>query len=323
MAEGQNATTQENINLKEWKGFQDFMLRLRTAPRPSTYRTPIFEALRDENYPPDLLHKGNRGPKAGPPRINGRIVAEYLPEETGHSTFIVRDASEFKVPLFQNNWETIHDSFLQVGLNYITPFDLLRKLFDFTHSEATVRRLINEILNPIMKQNGLIYHDNPPVPGDGAGSRRPDYLIQDENNGKVHGVIEAKAAGRLVRESITQCMQYLLDLHAEERSTRESRPLFGVVTDSLHFIFIKLHSDGQFAFEEDNLGQIKVHTANTWADLNEIAATINGLCQLRKRYSGLSQMHTIGNIGQLFLKKNLEDTSPFGWATDTPVLNFL
>ena len=226
-------------------------------------------------------------------------MAEYLPKKTGHSTFIVRDASKLKVPLPPKSWKTIHDRFLHVTLKDITPFDLLLKLFDFAHSEETVRRFINEILDPIVKQNDLICHDSPPVPGDGAGPRKPDYLILDKNNGKVHGVIEAKGAGRLLKKSITQCMQYLLDLHTEKPSTEESRPLFGIVTDALHFIFIKLHSDGQFEFEEDNLGKLKAHTANTWDDLNEIAAMINGLCQRRRRYSGFSQTHKIGNISQL------------------------
>ena len=214
------------------------------------------------------------------------MVTEYLPKRTGHSTFIVKDASQLKVPLLPKNWEKIHDRFLHVGLKDITPFDLLRKLFDFSHSEETVRRFINEIFDPVVKQNDLICYDNPPVPGDGAGPRKPDYLILDK--GEVHGVIEAKGAGCIVKKSITQCMQYLLDLHTEKPSTKESPPLFGIVTDALHFIFIKLHSDGQFEFEKD-LGQLKVHKANTWDDLKEIAAMINGLCQRHGRYSGFSR----------------------------------
>ena len=210
----------------------------------------------------------------------------------------MKDASQLQVHLLPKSWEKIKDRFEQVALKDITLFDLLRKLFDFAHSEETVRRLINEIFDLILKENGLICHENPPIPGDGAGKRKPDYLILDK--GEVRGVIEAKGAGCIVKKSITQCMQYLLDLHTEEPSAKESPPLFGIVTDALHFIFIKLHSDGQFEFEEEvPLRQLKVHKANTWDDLKEIAARINGLCQLRQRYSGFSQTHKIGNICQL------------------------
>ena len=303
MTEGQKAETQENINFKEWKGFEDFMLTIRTNPREPTYKTAISEALMDESYPPDLLHRSTRGPKGGPPQICGKVVAEYLPKTTGHSTFIVKETSQLKVPLLPQSWEKIKDRFEQVALKDITVFDLLRKLFDFSHSEETVRRLINQIFDPILKENDLICHDNPPIPGDGAAKRKPDYLILDK--GEVRGVIEAKGAGCIVKKSITQCMQYLLDLHAKERSTKESPPLFGIVTDALHFIFIKLYSDGQFEFEKD-LGQLKVHKANTWDDLKEIAGMINGLCQRRGRYWGFSQTHKISNIGQLCIPVSLQ-----------------
>ena len=260
------------------------MLRIRTGHRQPTYKTRISEALKDENYPPDLIHRSTRGPKGSPPQIYGKAIAEYLPQTTGHSTFILKEDSHAKVPLSENKWKKVQKRFLHVGLNYITPFDLLRKLFDFTHSEETVRRFINELLDPILQENELVSHDNTPVSGDGAGARKPDYLIVDKNNGRFHGVVETKGAGSVVKESITQCMQYLLDLRAKEKSRNESGPLFGIVTDALHFIFIKLHSDGQFEFEKDNLGQLKVHKANTWQDLSDVSAMINGLCQLRKRY---------------------------------------
>ena len=276
----------EGSGFRRWERFEDFTLRIRSSPRVSTYKTSISDALKDENYPPDLLHRSTRGPKGSPTQIYGKVLGEYLPETTGHSTFILKSESQMKVPLPEERWKRLKGQFERVSLKYITPFDLLRKLFDFTHSEETIRRFVNELLDPILEENELISHDNQAVRGDGAGPRKPDYLIVDKNNGKVHGVVETKGAGSIVKESITQCMQQLLDHRKKEKEEKrkESGPLFGIVTDALHFIFIKLHSDEQFEFEEDNLGQLRVHKVNTWQDLNDISAMINGLCQLRKRY---------------------------------------
>ena len=104
------------------------------------------------------------------------------------------------------------------------------------------------------------------------------------------GVVETKNGRYLTRDSITQCMKQLLVLHQKEREVRKRNgPLFGVVTDALHFIFITLTQDKRFEFEKENHGEtshssetiideIKVHTANTWQDLDNIIAIINGLC---------------------------------------------
>ena len=79
-----------------------------------------------------------------------------------------------------------------------------------------------------------------------------------------------------MKASVTECMQKLLDLRRKElKEAKICGPLFGIV--------IKLQPDGQFEFEKNKCGQLKVHRANTWDDLDEIAAMINGLCQLRKR----------------------------------------
>ena len=107
------------------------------------------------------------------------------------------------------------------------------------------------------------------------------------------GVVETKNARYLIKNSIIQCMKQLLALHKKEQEVKKRNgPLFGVVTDALHFIFIKLTKDKQFQFEKEDHGEtsqssetiideIKVHTANTWKDLDNIAAIINGLCQQR------------------------------------------
>ena len=67
----------------------------------------------------------------------------------------------------------------------------------------------------------------------------------------------------------------------------QSGPLLGIVTDALHFIFIRLLPDKTFVFESECFDKtpsspgpdedgIKVHTANTWDDLDSIATFIIG-----------------------------------------------
>ena len=197
----------------------------------------------------------------------------------------MKKVSPLKIPLPEDGWKGLVEEFLHVALSYVTPVDLLRKLFDFTDTKDIVRQYINVLLEPILEENELDICDNMPMKVDDSGNTRiPEYLITDRKTEKTLGVIETKSAGSIVKACVTQCMQQLLELRRKELiETKRSGPLFGIVTDALHFIFIKLQPDGQFEFEQNKCGQLKVHKANTWEDLDEIAAMINGLCQLRKR----------------------------------------
>ena len=268
------------IGHMNWREFEHFLLRIRSEPRPSTYKSPISGTPTDLNYPPDLLSRCTRNL----PLIYGRVLSHYLPAKTGHSTFTVNKTSPVNVPLKEDRWKRLVQEFIHIALSYVTPFDLLRKLFDFTDTEDIVRSYINVLLEPILEENELDIYDNVPVKGDGDITMIPDYQIIDRRTGKTLGAIETKGAGSVVKASVTECMQLLLDLRRKElKETKICGPLFGIVTDALHFIFIKLQPDGQFEFQKNKCGQLKVHRANTWDDLDGIAAMINGLCQLRKR----------------------------------------
>ena len=179
------------------------------------------------------------------------------------------------------------------------PYESLSNMFRFWHYETTVRIFIDALLKPIKQQNDLTVLVEEPLGREtkcddtkqksSEKKLKPDYLIFYDH--KPLGVIEAKNARYLIRSSITQCMTQLLALHRKEKEVRKrTGPLFGIVTDALHFIFIKLTPDKQFVLERENYGktppglgpmtdEIKVHTANTWEDLYAITAIINGLCQ--------------------------------------------
>ena len=197
----------------------------------------------------------------------------------------MKKVNPLEIPLPNDGWKKLVEEFLHVALSYVTPFDLLQKLFDFTDTEDIVRRYINVLLEPILDENELDIHDNVPMKVDDSDNTMiPEYLMMDRKTGKTLGVMETKSAGSIVKASVTQCMQQLLELRRKElKETKRSGPLYGIVTDALHFIFIKLQPDRQFEFEQNKCGQLKVHKANTWEDLDEITAIINGLCQLRKR----------------------------------------
>ena len=151
------------IGHMNWREFEHFLLRIRSEPRPSTYKSPISGTPTDLNYPPDLLSRCTRDL----PPIYGRVLSHYLPAKTGHSTFIVNKTSPVKIPLKEDGWKRLAQEFIHVALSYVTPFDLLRKLFDFTDTEDLVRSYINVLLEPILEENELDIYDNVPMKGDG------------------------------------------------------------------------------------------------------------------------------------------------------------
>ena len=195
------------------------------------------------------------------------------------------------------------------------PFDFLSKPFKYKHYEAIVRLFVDALMQLIKQQNGLISCLEERLAGENHkqdvkqnstkndfqqkrddSDRKPDYMYFCHD--VPLGVIEKKNARYLTTKSIIQIMKQLLVLHKKEQEVRKHNgPLLGILTDALHFIFIKLTADKQFVFEREPMGKIpkglgpiigdiKVHTANTWEDLDDIAATINGLWQQIKQERG-------------------------------------
>ena len=140
------------------------------------------------------------------------------------------------------------------------------------------------------------------------GIKKPDYVMF--HNDVPVGVVETKNARYLTRKSIIQCMKQLLALHEKEQEVKKRNgPLFGVVTDALHFIFIQLTEDKRFVFEREEIGRtprdlgpdigdIKVHTTNTWDDLDNIATIISKLCHELIDLQGDKCTYTVLNKNQ-------------------------
>ena len=220
--------------------------------------------------------------------------------QKSNATLTILQTENPKVALSDNSMANMHKELVQLSKEHIypyrfrhdaDPFDFFSKLFTFWHFEATVRVFIDALLKPIKKQNELNTCLEEPLEDPEKKKEKPDYLIFYKD--MPLGVVETKNARYLIRSSIIQCMKQLLALHNKEQEVKKRNgPLFGVVTDALYFIFIKLTEDKQFQFEKENHGEtsqssetiideIKVHTANTWDNLDNIAAMINGLCRHR------------------------------------------
>ena len=165
------------------------------------------------------------------------------------------------------------------------PYDLLRKVFDEKGYEATTRVFIDALVTRITQHNMLQFSMKKPYKlyQEQRQTEKTEYIIKDIN-GPI-GVVGVEPAKSLIKASIMQCMEQLIAIQQEiEEKGCDIFPLFGIVTDALHFIFIKLHPDGQFEFEKDDKNEMKVHRAYTWAKFHEITEIFNGLCQLHKKF---------------------------------------
>ena len=192
------------------------------------------------------------------------------------------------------------------------PFHFFSKLFRYKHYEATVRLFINALLEYINQYYDLKFCLEEPLRKlsekkevakqeklkkdvseqskkySEQKREKSDYLIF--YNDVSLGVVETKNVRCLTRKSIIQCMKQLLAVHEKEKEVKEqSGALLGIVTDALHFIFIQLLQDKTFVFESktpsssgSDEDEIKVHTVNTWEDLDRIATFIRGSCERMK-----------------------------------------
>ena len=242
-----------------------------------------------------------------------------LPTAIGMKNFRVTKAPfpEEKLSLWESS--AMEEDFLHIAKINIRPepYDLLRKLFDEKKYEATTRVFIDALVTRITQHNMLQFsvetryelnQEQTDAPKKSKGqktnaSKKPEaqqseaaentatqtdsteklyYIIKDING--PMGVVDVEPAKSLHKESITQCMEQLAAIQQEIEEKGRNIPLFGIVTDALHFIFIKLHPDGQFEFESNERRELKVHRANTWGDFHKITKIFNGLCQLHKKF---------------------------------------
>ena len=295
----------ENHN-QDWKELTKFLGRLRLREWNPDEKVNISTLIMKGNFA-----EVDETPTSFPDLLRKKLTREDIEAdsaitvfEKSNVTLTILQTGNPKVALSDNNSvANMHSEFLRLSKEHIypykfrgdaVPYDFFSNLFTFWHFEATVRVFIDALLEPIKKENKLsVCLEEPlsPLEDPEKKEEKPDYLIFYED--MPLGVVETKNARYLTRDSITQCMKQLLALHQKEREVRKRNgPLFGVVTDALHFIFIKLTRDKRFQFEKEHYGdalqslgtiidEIKVHTANTWDHLDNIAAIINGLCQQR------------------------------------------
>ena len=249
------------------------------------------------------------------PTVSGTRATHCMVTETSFS--------KEKLSLWERS--AMEEDYLQIAKTNIRrePYDLVGKVFHKKDYEATTRVFIDALVTRITQHNMLHFSsvDTPyklcqeaqqteatkkskvqrtdtfrksePQQTEAAkeyGAHQRDatknvhYIIKDIN-GPI-GVVEAKRAKSLIKASITQCVEQLLDIQQEIKDKGRNIPLFGIVTDALHFVFIKLNQDGLFEFEKDDIEsyKVKVHRANTWDDFHEITEIFNGLCQLHKQF---------------------------------------
>ena len=256
----------------------DFFLHINAEPR-------TFD---DRKYEKLWCNKKRKGNKPKPLKVSGMEAKHFKATKISFS----------RKRLSMDESSAMEEDYYRLVKTNIRPepYDLLRKLFDEKNYEATTRVFIDALVTRITQYNML--HFSPETcyklqeqtkdatKESGAyqrdATKKPDYIIKN-TNGPI-GVVEAKRGKALTRRSITQCMEQLLAIQLEIKDNGHNIPLFGIVTDALHFIFIKLHPNGQFEFEQDDIDEVKVHRANTWGDFHEITEIFNGLCKLHKKF---------------------------------------
>ena len=234
----------------------------------------------DRKY--EELWCNNKGRKEQLPTVSGMKATDFR--------VTVKSFSEEKLSLRESS--AMEEDYFHIARTNIRPepYDLIRKVFHEKGYEATTRIFIDALVTRITQYNMLHFSVETPYKlcqeaqqtdatkkpkvqrtdtfrkseaqqleaAKESGAHQRDatenlhYIIKDIN-GPI-GVVEAKRAKSLIKASITQCMEQLLAIQQEIEDKGRNIPLFGIVTDALHFIFIKLHQNGQFEFEFDKEG---------------------------------------------------------------------
>ena len=260
---------------KDWVKFENFLLDIQCEKSAPNFKFP------------DLWCNNDRLQKEIPLTVGENKEKVHVYYRKKGKRFTTSKTPLPTVQLFEegrNRLRTEYESLANAFLKPRNPYDFLGRLFQYDYKEATSRVFVNVLLKTVAIETDVWLK-----PGNKAGKtdeekrKFPDDTIYQYD--VPLGVIEVKRGKALIRESIIQCMQQLDALQRTNKEKGQHIPLFGIVTDALHYIFLKLQPDGQHAFEQkQQRSYLKVHRANTWHDLYEIAATIKGLCQLRKRY---------------------------------------
>ena len=156
-----------------------------------------------------------------------------------------------------------------LGVQVMETLELGRRVFfledmqNCEYREATTGVFVKALITPILlRYNMQVRLEEKLYTDDSLPKCIADYVIYSRT-GEILGAIETKSGERLKAQSVIQCMLQLLALRR-----KAPHPLFGVVTDSIRYVFIVLRRDGTFVFEHDPEKPARVnYVFNTWEDL--------------------------------------------------------
>ena len=160
---------------------------------------------------------------------------------------------------------------------------ILLPLRQYKFREEAVRSFLDALLFPIFDALKIKVLVEETVKAHGLPSNRYDYLLVNKHD-RIIGVVEAKDGGAMKPESVVQCILQLMALQPNSRSCDR---LFGIVSDSKHYVIIFIEKDKIILDSHvfDGGFRCNIKTATTWEDLRCIADVIYSVC-------AQSQMHS-------------------------------
>ena len=199
----------------------------------------------------------------------------------GHQLLVEKD------PVDIQDWESIETRYRcwakLLGLPE-EPEAFVQNLSSCNYPEVIVAYFVMAILSPLLlrKEIHLGLQETINIPG--LPTCKCDIIIFDVEGIPI-GVIETKAGGKLIQNSVVQCMLQLVAIHA----LHGRYDLFGIVTDGGKFVFITLTRCGDFLVNVEGSTQLKIHTWNTLDELRNICSVVNGLLNVVQRQKAEQQ----------------------------------
>ena len=140
-------------------------------------------------------------------------------------------------------------------------------------SEATVRSLIQPILDNVCTDMNLTMKMEVGLKKEGLPGARADYFLYHNNSAMA--VIETKQPETMSPQCMPQFLMQLLHLQAKHSLSQVG--WLGFLTDGYRFVFASIKGL-KFSLEaEKNSEVIKIYRVNTWEDLHQIFHNIKGL----------------------------------------------
>ena len=164
-----------------------------------------------------------------------------------------------------HRYEDVFEVYLGTAMH--SDLACLKRVQDEKLCRAATRIFVDALINPILRRNNKKVRPQTTI----------DYIISIDSE-EVMGVIDTRAGGCVIAESVGQCMKTLENLHAKAPCR-----LFGIVTDGVGYVFIILTIDGKFELKLDSRGEIVVTGIDTWDKACEVAGFFNFLLEGNER----------------------------------------